>query len=86
MINHNHFPARWLDVLDAMIEKGKGNKINELRAMKIIEADFQLLMRMFLELRIVDNHEGDKRTSKLDHGYRKGCSIDFAILEKTIDF
>ena len=68
IIKHNQIPARWLDVLDAMIEKGKGNKINKLRVMKIIEADLQLLMRMFLGLRIVDNHESDKRISNLDHG------------------
>ena len=34
IIKHNHFPASWLDVLDTMIEKGKGNKINKLRVMK----------------------------------------------------
>ena len=31
MIKHNHFPSRWLNVLDVMIEKGKGNKVNKLR-------------------------------------------------------
>ena len=55
MIKHNHFPSRYLDMLDVMIEKGKGNKINKLRVMKIIEAYLQLLVRKVLGLRIVEN-------------------------------
>ena len=52
IVKHNHFPSRWLDTLDAMIEKGKGNEVNKLRVTQLIEADLQLLMRMLLGLRI----------------------------------
>ena len=31
MIKHNHFPSMWSDVLDEMIEKGKGNEKSNLR-------------------------------------------------------
>ena len=27
MLKYNHFPSRWLNVLDVMIEKGKGKRI-----------------------------------------------------------
>ena len=47
-LKHKHYPKRWLDVLDVMIEKGKGSRINKLRVIQIVEADLQLLMRTFL--------------------------------------
>ena len=47
MIKHNYFPSRWLDVLDVTIEKVKGSKTNKLRVIQIIEADLQLLIRIF---------------------------------------
>ena len=47
MIKHYYFSSRWLDVLDVMVEKGKGNKINKLRVIQIIEADLQVLMIIF---------------------------------------
>ena len=64
MIKHNYFPSRWLDVLDVTIEKVKGSKTNKLRVIQIIEADLQLLMRIFLGLRMSEHYENDKRTSK----------------------
>ena len=67
IIKHNHFLSRWLDVLDMMIEKVKVNWINKLIVMQIIEADLQLLMRIFLGLRISDEYSNDRRTSK--HNY-----------------
>ena len=39
MIKHNDFTSRWLNVLDVIIQKGKGKEISKLRVMKIIEAD-----------------------------------------------
>ena len=31
IIKHKHYPARWLDMLDTMIEKGKGSLVSKLR-------------------------------------------------------
>ena len=70
IIKHNHFLTRWLDVLDVMIEKGNGNKINEIRVMQIIEADLQLIMRIFLRNTIEGRYENNKRLSKHNHGSR----------------
>ena len=67
----NHFPSRWLDALDMMIEKGKGNKTNKLRVTQMIEADLQLIMRIFLGLRVAKNYKNHDRTSKHDYGSRK---------------
>ena len=58
-----------------MIRKNKGNKINKLRVMQISEAYFQLLMRIFLRLRIKENYEDDEIILKYDYGSRKGCSL-----------
>ena len=41
-----------MDVLDDVIEKVKGNMIKNLRTPQTKEADLQLLMRMFLGIRI----------------------------------
>ena len=48
ILKHEYHPNRWLDALDVMLEKGKGNTINKLRVMQITEADLQLMMLMFL--------------------------------------
>ena len=39
ILKHNQFTSRRLDVLDAMIEKGKGIKTNKLRVMQKTEVD-----------------------------------------------
>ena len=61
IIKHNHFLTRWLVVLDVIIEKGNGNKINKLRVMQIIEADLQLIMRIFLRNAIEGRCENNKK-------------------------
>ena len=53
---------------------------------QIIEADLQLLMRIFLGLRIERKLEKDKRLSKHNHGSRKGYSVESALLEKRLMF
>ena len=64
ILKHKHYPNRWLDALDVMLEKGKGNMIKKLRSMQITEADLQLMMQMFLGLRVNEKIERDKRLSK----------------------
>jgi len=43
IINECYYPERWLNILDVMIEK-------ELQIIQLIEADLQLLIRIFLLL------------------------------------
>ena len=81
---HNHFSSRWLDVLGTMIEKGKGNRTKKLRVMQKIEVYLQLLMTIFLGLRIAKDYENYNRMSKHNYGPRKGHSIESASLEKRL--
>ena len=80
IIKHNHFPSRWLDALNVMVEKEKVNMTNELKITQIIEADFQLLMKFFLGLRIADDYENDRIMSKHNYGSRRGFSTHSTLL------
>ena len=66
--------------LNIVLEKGKVPVLGKLRVMQLVEADFQLLMRIFVNERIVGVIETDKRISKLNYWYRKGYSIDDLML------
>ena len=48
----------------------------------MIEVDLQLLMRIFLGIRIEENHENDKILSNHNYGSRKAYSIELELLEK----
>ena len=84
IIKCNHYPRRWLKVVDVMIEKGKGPRINKLRTLEMIEANLQLVMRMFLGSRMNERIETDARMSKHNYGSRSGHSIKNVLLEKRL--
>ena len=67
-----------------MLEKGKGPVLGKLRTMQLLEADFQLLMRIFANERMVGVIETDGRLSKGNCRARKGHSIDDLMLEKIL--
>ena len=50
IVKASHYPARWRKILDAILEKGKGPMIGKLRTIKLLEADLQFIMRIFLNL------------------------------------
>ena len=52
IIKHNHYPRRWLKVVDTMIENVKGPCLKKLRTLKMIEACLQLAMRMHIGSRM----------------------------------
>ena len=64
MIKFDHFPERWLKVVDAMTEKRKGPRAKKLRMLKIKESDAQLIMRMFFGNRMENKVKEEKRLSK----------------------
>ena len=39
IIKNEYFPKRWLNILDAMLGKGKGMILRKLRIITLIEAD-----------------------------------------------
>ena len=78
------FPVRWTKVPNEMLEKGKVPVLGKLRAIKSIEAYFQMLMREFSNERMAGKIENDKRASKGNYSSRKVHSIDDSILEKRL--
>ena len=65
-----------------MLEKEKGPVLGKLRTIQLIEADFQLIMRIFLGYRMEKSIESNTRISKFNFRLRKGYSIDEAIFKK----
>ena len=86
IIKRGYFPKRWLDILDAMIGKGKGMLLGKLRIITLIEADLQYLMRIYLSNEEEENIEKDSRFSKANCGSRRNYSIESASLEKRLIF
>ena len=58
--------------------------LGKLRTMQLVKADFQLLMRIFVNERMVGVIETDERISKGNYGSRKGYSIDDLMIEKRL--
>ena len=71
-----------MKVLDIILDKGKGPIIGKLRTIQLIEADLQLLMQIFLGLRMKGVIEQDPRILKFNFRLQKYYSIEEAILEK----
>ena len=84
LVKNGYYPKRWLDILDSMLGKGKGFVLGKLRIITLIEADWQYVMRMFLDDGDEEIIEDDSRFSKSNYGSRKNYSIETALLEKRL--
>ena len=84
IIQREFYPEYWLKVLDMMLDKGKGLIIGKLQTIQLIEADSQLLMRIFLGIRIENFIKKDSRISKFNFRLQKFFLIEEVILEKRI--
>ena len=73
-----------MKILDIVIEKDKGPILGKLRTIQLIEADLQLLMRIFMGSRNKDLIKKDHRISKSNFRSRKHHSIKIAILKKRL--
>ena len=73
-----------MKVLDIILEKGKGSILGKLRTIQLIEANMQLLMRIFVGRRNDENIENDKRLSHFTYGLQKNYYINIVILEKRL--
>ena len=67
-----------------MLEKGKGPIVNKLWTIQLIEADFQLIMQIFLNHRNSENIESNTRLSKFNYRSRKNYLIETILLEKRL--
>ena len=65
-----------------MLKKGKWPVLSKLRTIQLIEADFQLIMRVFITLRNQEAIKNNRRLSKFNFGSRKSYAIEEALLEK----
>ena len=84
IIKNGYFSKRWLNILDSMLGKGKGFVLGKLRIITLIEADWQYVMRMYLDDGEEEIIETDNRFSKSNYGSRKNYSIESALLEKQL--
>ena len=83
VIQNSHVLKRWIDVVDIVLEKGKGPRLDKLRVIQLIEGDLQLLLRMLVTNRSAIVAEDSERLSKYNYGNRKGYDIHSAIVEKS---
>ena len=67
-----------------MIEKGKGPVIGKLHTIQLIEANLQMLMRVFINYRTKGKIERDPRILKVNYESRNRFSIENTILEKRL--
>ena len=84
IIRQRYFPSRWLKILDIMIEKGKGPIVGKLRIIQLIEADLQMIMRIFINYRNKGKIESNSRISKVNYGSHNQYSFENSILEKRL--
>ena len=84
IITRNYYPKRWLQVLDVMLEKGKGAVIRKLQTIQLIEADLQLIMRIFIKNRENRSIENDFNMLQFNFRLRRNYSIEDALLEKQL--
>ena len=69
-----------------MIEKEKMPVLGKLRTIQLAEADIQLIMRLFVNIRNNVHIDSYERVSKSNYGSRPVHSIEDAILEKRLVF
>ena len=65
-----------------ILEKGKGPIIGKLWMIQLIEADLQLLMRIFIGGRVENAIKNNQRVSKFNYGSCTNYLIENATLEK----
>ena len=84
VVRKGYYLKRWIKLLAVILEKGKGPIIGKLRTIQLVEADLQILIRIFIGERNNENIEIDSRLSKFNYGSRRYYSIETAILEKRL--
>ena len=63
-MSNQHYPERWLQTHNIILEKGKGPVLGKLRTIQLVEVFFQLLMRIFVNERMARVIETDNIISK----------------------
>jgi len=84
LIQKEYYVNRWKDIVEVMLDKGKGLIIGKLRTIQLIEANLQLLIQISIGMRNSENIEKNNNLSKYNFGSRRNYSIDTALLEKRL--
>ena len=84
IIKEQYYPQQWLNLLETILEKGKGPLLGKLRNITLIEGDLQMMMRLHLNSEKEEFIETDSCFSKANYGSRKKYSIEIVLLEKRL--
>jgi hypothetical protein len=78
-------PARWQTVINAMLEKIQGRPmLHKLRVIHIMEADYNLIIKILFGKRLMQNCERHGTLGQLQDGFRKGRSMTRTLLHNEL--
>ena len=76
--------SRQLKALHIVLKKGKCLVLGKLQTIQLIEANFQLIIRVFLNARNIEIIENNTRLLKIKFRSRRNYTIKEALLEKKL--
>jgi hypothetical protein len=78
-------PTRWQTVVNAMLEKTPGMPLlHKLRVIHILEADYNLSLKMIFGRQLMTNCERHGTLGDLQDGFRKGRSTTRTLLHNEV--
>jgi hypothetical protein len=84
-MRHQFVPKRWCTTIQVLIEKDKGRpKIDRLRTIQLVEADFNMVLKVIFGRRLVHHADDKGFLPKSQFGSRPGVSCISAVVLKTI--
>jgi hypothetical protein len=84
-IQNGFSPSRWQTVINAMLEKIAGKPLlHKLRVIHILEADYNLALKMIFGRRLLQNCEQFETLGEHQDGFRKGRSTIRTLLQNEI--
>ena len=75
VVRKGYYLRHWVKLLAVILEKGKEPIIGKLQMIQSIEADLQLLMRIFIGEILENDIKNDQRVSKFNYDSRTNYSI-----------
>jgi hypothetical protein len=84
-LHYGFSPTRWQTVVNAMLEKIQGRPmLHKLRVIHIMEADYNLILKIIFGKRLMQNCEKHETLGQLQDGFRKGRSTTRTLLHNEI--
>ena len=82
ILNKGYYTEKWLNLVDVMLEKGKGPRLGKLQIISLIEGDLQMLIKIFLEAKDQELIENNMGFLKANYSSKRNYLIETAILQK----